>query len=75
MLKKLNYHLNMIIRSFVACTIGLSISQYMDYRKYPALYAMRAEPWYTSIIVYCGVTIIVVLVCVVIKIIAKQKMK
>ncbi len=74
MLKKINNILNIIMGSFVGVAIGHSIYQYINYRKYPDLYAMQSAPWYTSIVLYCGLAIIVLLVCVVVKIVIKQKM-
>lgn len=73
MLKKLNNILNIIMGSFVGVTIGHSIYQYINYRKYPDLYAMQSAPWYTSIQIYGLCTLIVVGICFAIKYIIKMK--
>jgi ABC-type antimicrobial peptide transport system permease subunit len=74
MLKKLNNILNIIMGSTVGVTIGHSIYQYINYKKYPDLYAMQSAPWYTSILLYGSVTIIVLLISIIIKIIIKRKL-
>ncbi|MEG0854806.1 MAG: hypothetical protein RSF82_13095 [Angelakisella sp.] len=73
MLKKVNDILNIVMGSFVGVTIGHSIYKYLNYRKYPDLYAMQSAPWYSSILLYFGFTVVVLLICSIVKIIIKQK--
>ena len=72
-LKKVNYILNCVMGSFVGVTIGYSIYQYIDYKKYPDLYAMNSAPWYINSLLYCGSTVVVLLVCCSVKVIIKHK--
>ncbi len=73
MLKQLNNTLNIIMGSTIGVTIGHSLYQYINYKKFPDLYAIQSAPWYTSILIYGSVTIIVLLISIIIKIIIKQK--
>ncbi|KAF5065486.1 hypothetical protein DSECCO2_273690 [anaerobic digester metagenome] len=74
MLKQLNNTLNIIMGSTIGVTIGHSIYQFINYEKFPNLYAIQSAPWYTSILIYGSVTIIVLLISIIIKIIIKQKL-
>jgi hypothetical protein len=55
--------------------IGRGIYVVWDYKTHPELYAMQSAPWYTSILVFGAFTIVVLLVCAVIKTIIKSKQK
>lgn len=74
MLKQLNNTLNIIMGSTIGVTIGHSIYQFINYKKFPDLYAIQSAPWYTSILIYGSVTLIVLLISIIIKIIIKQKL-
>lgn len=74
MLKQLNNTLNIIMGSTIGVTIGHSLYQYINCKKFPDLYAIQSAPWYTSILIYGSVTIIVLLISIIIKIIIKQKL-
>lgn len=74
MLKKLNGFLNIIMGSTVGVTFGNSIYRYINYKKYPNLYALQSVPWYTSILLYCSVTIIILLISIIIKLVIKRKL-
>lgn len=73
-LKKINSIVNIITGSFIGVTIGHSIYQYLDYRKFPDLYAMQSAPWYASILVYCGFTALVLTIAMIIKLVLRQKL-
>ena len=71
-MKKWNNTLNIIIGSFVGVFIGRVIYTLWDFRTRPELYAMQSAPWYTSILVNGVFTLVVLLVCVMIKVIIKR---
>lgn len=74
-MKRLNTILNTIIGAFVGVFIGHGIYVVWNYKTCPKLYAMQSTPWYTSILVYGAFTIVVFLICFVIKVIIKHKQK
>lgn len=74
-MKKWNNTLNIIIGSFVGVFIGRVIYTLWDFKTHPELYAIQSAPWYTSILVNGVFTLVVLLVCVVIKAIIKHKAK
>ena len=75
MLKKLNLILNTIIGSFIGVFIGHGIYVFWDFKSRPDLYTMQPAPWYTSIIFYGIVTVVVLIVAIIIKLIIRKKLK
>lgn len=75
MLKRANQILNTIIGAFVGVFIGHGIHTFRDFNSHPDLYAMQSAPWYTSIISYGVMTVIVVAIAVVIKLIIRKKIR
>jgi ABC-type antimicrobial peptide transport system permease subunit len=74
-MKRLNTILNTIMDAFIGGFIGHGIYIIWDFKTHPELYAIQSAPWYTSILVYGAFTIVVLLVCIVIKAIIKSKQK
>lgn len=74
-MKRLNAILNTIIGAFVGVFIGHGVYVVWNFKTRPELYAMQSAPWYTSILVYGAFTIVVLLICFVIKAIIKHKQK
>lgn len=74
-MKKLNTILNTIMGVCVGVFIGHGIYVVGNFKARPELYAMQSAPWYTSILVYGAFTLVVLLVCIVIKVIIKRKAK
>ena len=74
-MKKLNNILNVIIGAFAGVFFGHGICVVWNFKTRPELYAMQSAPWYTSILVYGAFTIVVLLICFVIKAIIKHKQK
>jgi ABC-type antimicrobial peptide transport system permease subunit len=74
-MKRLNIILNTIMGAFIGVFIGRGIYVIWDFKTHPELYAVQSAPWYTSILVYGAFTIVVLLVCIVIKAIIKSKQK
>jgi ABC-type antimicrobial peptide transport system permease subunit len=74
-MKRLNTILNTIMDAFIGGFIGHGIYVIWDFKTHPELYAIQSAPWYTSILVYGAFTIVVLLVCIVIKAIIKSKQK
>ena len=74
-MKKLNTIVNTTIGAFVGAFIGHGIYVVWNFKTRPELYAMQSAPWYTSIMMYGAFTIVVLLICFVIKAISKRKQK
>lgn len=74
-MKRLNKVLNTIIAAFVGVFLGHSVYVIWNFKTRPELYAMQSAPWYTSILVYGAFTLVVLLICIVIKLIIKHKQK
>lgn len=72
---KINNFLNVLMGSFVGAFIGSSVYKYLDYKNKPDLYAMQSAPWYTGIQVTGIALIIILVICIVIKLIIRKKMK
>ena len=74
-MKRLNTILNTIIGAFVGVFIGHGGYVIWNFKTCPELYAMQPAPWYTSILAHGTFTIVVLLICLVIKAIIKHKQK
>ena len=75
-MNKLNQFLNILMASFFGVFIGSTIANYREYRTYPEIYEALSAPWYyrgalTGFILF----IAVVVICIVIKLIIRKKMK
>lgn len=75
MLKRANQILNTMIGAFVGVFIGHGIYIFWDFNSHPDLYAMQSAPWYTGIVLYGVMMVIVVAIAVVIKLIIKKKIR
>ncbi len=75
MLKRVNQILNTITGAFIGVFIGHGIYIFWDFNSHPDLYAMQSAPWYTSIVLYGVMMVIVVAIAVVIKLIIKKKIR
>ena len=74
-MKKLNHILNIIIGSVMGAFIGRGLYIVWNLKTRPELYAMQSAPWYTSILVDGAFVFAVLLICVVIKLIIKNRNK
>ena len=74
-MKKINIILNIIIMAFVGAFIGHGVYTVWDFKTHPELYFVQSAPWYTSILIYGVFTIILLLICIVIKVIVNHKSK
>ena len=75
MLKKINQILNTIIGAFIGVFIGHGIYRLWDFKSHPDLYAMQSAPWYTSILLWGIVTVVIVVIAVIIKLIIRKRYK
>lgn len=75
MLKKVNSFLNIIIGAFIGVFIGHGIYVFWDYKTHPEIYVFYSAPWYTSILVYGVITVVVVFIATVIKLFIKKRLK
>lgn len=75
MLKRINNFLNIIMGSAVGVFIGHGIYMFWDYKTRPGFYVMGPAPWYTSILVYGIVTVVVLMAAIFIKLILRRKRK
>ena len=75
-MKKWSQAINSIMITSVSLTIIRFIIDYVDLNYLrPEVYAMRSAPWYVGGLVYGAITLVVILVCIVIKAIIKHKQK
>lgn len=75
MLKRISQLLNIIMGTFCGVFIGYGIYVYWHYRKYPGLYQTNSAPWYTGILLYGAILLIVLAVCLVLKWIVRKRIK
>ena len=71
MLEKINSFLNIMMGAFIGAFIGSSVSDYYTYRAVPERYAAWSAPWYTSILLYGITTVVILILCVILKYILK----
>ncbi len=74
-LQKLNTRLNWVIGAFIGCCIGYCGYEYYQYITYPTRYAAYSAPWYTSCLIYGGISAVVVAVAVLLKLIIRSYLK
>lgn len=72
-MKRLNTVLNTIMAAFVGVFLGHSVYVIWNFKARPELYDMQSAPWYTSILVYGAFTLVVLIICIIIKLIIKHK--
>ena len=73
MLKRINQLLNIKMGSSVGVFIGHALYVYSHYNKYPDLYRTYSAPWYTSILFYGVILLIVFAVCFILKVVIQKK--
>ena len=66
-MKKLNHFLNVLMGSFFGVFVGMTISNYREFRNYPEIYEARSAPWYCygalqSLALFLAVVVICVLI-------------
>lgn len=75
-MKELNTVLNILMGSFFGVFVGDLISTYRHYRQFQEIYdAANSAPWYYGAADSLILFLTVVIVCVVIKLIIRKKMK
>ena len=74
-MKKINDLVNVFMGAFIGVFIGRVFFVVWNFKTSPELYAMQSAPWYTSILVSAVFTLVVLLVCVMIKAIIKRMAK
>ncbi len=72
-MKKFNLILNLIMVSCVGVFAAMSIYQCYDYYAHPELYTLTSIPWYTSIWLHGGVTFVIFVICVLMKVMIKHR--
>ena len=70
-MKKLNQYLNNVMGALVGIFLGRGLYVAWNYFTRPGLYAMQSAPWYTSLLVHGVITLILLIVCLVIKAVIK----
>ncbi len=73
--RKLNCFLNIVIGSFIGVFIGFGIYKFWHFKTYPNLYAMQSAPWYTELLLDGALVAVLVVVCIIIKLIIRKKLK
>lgn len=71
-MKRFNQILNVIMGAFIGVFIGQSIYKIWHYKTYTEMYLSQSAHWYTSILVNCAFTIVVVLIIAIIKLVIKK---
>ena len=74
-MKKLNHIVNIIMGSLMGAFVGRSLLIAWRFKTYPELYAMQSAPWYTAMLLLGIYTLFVVVVCYVIKVVIKWRIK
>ncbi len=75
-MKKLNTFLNTLMGSFFGVFIGNLIANYINYRQFNEIYDMtNSAPWYYRAVPSLILFIAVVIICMVIKLIIRNKTK
>ena len=75
-MKKLNTFLNILMGSFFGVFLGDLIANYKNYRQFHEIYdATNSAPWYYGSLTSLMLFIAIVVVCVVIKLIIRNKTK
>ena len=75
-MKKLNTFLNILMGSFFGVFIGDLIANYKNYQQFQEIYdATNSAPWYYGALSSLILFIAVVIVCVIIKLIIRNKVK
>lgn len=75
-MKKLNTFLNILMGSFFGVFVGDLIANYRNYQQFHEIYdATNSAPWYYGAISSLILFIAVVIVCVIIKLIIRNKAK
>ena len=73
-MKKLNVILNAIMIMSVSATIVRAIMDYVYLIiLHPEMYAITSFPWYANSVLYGAITLVILIVCMVIKGIMKRK--
>lgn len=75
MLKKVNTFINMLMVTFPVIFAVSAVLKYSDYKSHPDLYAAQSAPWYLNIQITGILLVIILIVCVVIKLLIRSKMK
>ena len=75
-MKKLNTFLNILMGSFFGVFVGDLIANYRNYQQFHEIYdTANSAPWYYGAISSLILFIVVVIVCVIIKLIIRNKAK
>ena len=74
-MKRLNEMLNSIIVAVMGVFVLRTLYYIWDFKTHPKFYAMLSAPWYTILLADGAFTLVVLLICIVIKVIIKEKRK
>lgn len=75
MLKRLNVLMNIVMGTVIGVFLGHGAYTFWHYKTYPGLYEMQSAPWYTSILLYGCLTLVVLIAAAVVKIVIRKKSK
>ena len=74
-MKKIISLINGILGAFVGAYLGRVCFVVWDYKTDPGFYGMQSAPWYTTLLVEAAITLVILLICIVIKAVLKRLMK
>lgn len=69
-----NFLKYVILTSFFVILIKTSMD-FFEYKRFPELYASYSAPWYTEALLYSTASFAVIIVCVVLRMTIRHKMK
>lgn len=71
-MQKAKQILNILMGSLTGVFIAYGIYVIWNMKIHPEVYAMQSAPWYTSILLYGVVTLIVLIACLLLKVMLKH---
>ena len=74
-MKKIISLINGILGAFVGVYLGRVCFVVWDYKTDPGFYGMQSAPWYTTLLVEAAITLVILLICIVIKAVLKRLLK
>ncbi len=74
-MKKFASLITALIYAFVGGFLGYGIFVAWNYKTHPEVYTAQSAPWYTSILLYGAVTLVLLAVCMIAKTLIKRRIK
>lgn len=75
MRKQIDQFLTILSGTSIGVFVGHFAYAYWHFRTHAELYAMRSAPWYAGAVVYGIVTVVLLIICYLLKLVVRKKMK